>query len=112
MILINENEFKTEVLESCQLVLGNFWAPWCGLCLMLNPILQKLESQWQEELKIVSINADQNLKLATTYRLSSLPTLILWDRGSIIHRFEGFNGREELYHTVNNLMISLTVKSA
>jgi thioredoxin 1 len=112
MIVINQNEFKTNVLESPGPVLVNFWAPWCGLCLMLNPILQKLESEWQENLKIISINADQNLKLANTYRLSSLPTLILWDRGSIIHRFEGFNGREELYNTLNNLIKSLTLKSA
>jgi thioredoxin 1 len=112
MISINENTFRQQVLESSQIVLVNFWAPWCGLCLMLNPILNKLESEWQEELKIISINADQNLQLANNYRLRNLPTLLLINRGEVINRLEGFQSREDLYNNMSNIMLNLMPKSA
>lgn len=112
MISINEKTFRQEVLESSHTVLVNFWAPWCGLCIMLNPILNKLESEWQGQLKIININADQNLQLANSYRLRNLPTLILVNRGEVIHRLEGFHSREDLYNSMSNIMLNLMPKSA
>ena len=83
VLSVTERTFTQEVLESPIPVLVNFWAPWCGLCKLINPQLQKFQSQWGPNVKLVGINADSNFKLANTYRLTSLPTLILFEGGQI-----------------------------
>ena len=112
MIKVNQNNFQQEVLESPQTVLINFWAPWCSLCIMLNPILNQIESQWSEHLKIVSINADDNYQLASIYRLSNLPTLIVFNNGNVVHRLEGFHNREDIYNTIHQTMVKILPESA
>ncbi len=97
MIAVNENSFDQEVLESSVPVLINFWAPWCGVCRLINPILGQVNLFADSRLvKVVSINADENFKLANTYRLKTLPTLLLVQGGHVCERIEGFNGRDEL----------------
>ena len=96
MLSVNEQNFTSVVLESSQPVLVHFWAPWCGLCRLITPFLLKVQSEWEGSLNIVSINADDNFRLANAYRLRSLPTVILFDRGKIVYRLEGFKGREDL----------------
>ncbi|WP_448571910.1 thioredoxin family protein [Trichothermofontia sp.] len=104
MLSVNDKKFKHEVLESPIPVLVNFWAPWCGLCRLVEPSLQDLQAQWIGQVKLVSVNADENFRLATTYRLRNLPTLLLIDRGQVIHRFDSFNGRDDLRLTLNYLL--------
>ncbi|MEB3337534.1 MAG: thioredoxin domain-containing protein, partial [Leptolyngbyaceae bacterium] len=78
---VREQSFKQEVLDSSVPVLVNFWAPWCGICRLITPLLTRLQSEWGDHVKIVSINADESLKLASTYRLTTLPTLLVFESG-------------------------------
>ncbi|MGK7874577.1 MAG: thioredoxin family protein [Xenococcaceae cyanobacterium] len=112
VLSVSEQIFSKEVLNSSQPVLVHFWAPWCDLCRMINPLLVKFQSEWEGQLKLVRINADQSLKLASTYRLKSLPTLILFERGLVVHRLEGFHERDDLHRTLDAVMISLVAQSA
>ncbi len=96
MLSVNEKNFPAIVLESAKPVLVYFWAPWCGLCHFVNPLLGKVKTDLGETLELVNINADANLKLANTYRLRSLPTLLLFDQGQVVQRLDQFRAREDL----------------
>ncbi|MGB7440437.1 MAG: thioredoxin domain-containing protein [Coleofasciculaceae cyanobacterium] len=106
-----ELDFTQEVLESPKPVLVDFSAPWCGLCKLINPTLREFQSEWKDQFKLVRINADDNLKLANAYQLKSLPTLLWIERGQVIHRFEGFNGRDDLRLALEKLMLNLLTSS-
>ena len=112
MLSLNERTFRQEVLESPTPALVDFWAPWCGLCRLIHPLVQEFQSDWAEPVKLVRVNADENLKLANTYRIKSLPTILLFDNGQVVHRLEGFNGREDLRRALKAIMVHSLPKSA
>jgi thioredoxin 1 len=112
MILsVNEKNFSQEVLNSDRLVIVDFWAPWCGLCKAIVPVLLKFQAEATEPIKLVSINADQNLKLANTYRLKSLPTLLVFDRGLLVQRLDDFYSRDGLYQILEKVVLSSVAQS-
>lgn len=100
---ISEQSFNHEVLESTTPVLVNFWAPWCGICRLITPLLSRFQADWGTQVKIVSINADESLKLSSTYRLTTLPTLLFFDNGKVIHRIDSFHGRDDLRLTLEKI---------
>jgi thioredoxin 1 len=112
VLSVNERTFSQEVLDSSTPVLVDFWAPWCGLCRIIHPIIQEFQSDWGEPIKLIRVNADENLKLANTYRLKSLPTLLLFERGQLIHRLEGFHGRDDLRIALKKVIVNSLPKSA
>jgi len=112
VLSLNERTFRQEVLESPTPALVDFWAPWCGLCRLIHPLVQEFQSDWAEPVKLVRVNADENLKLANTYRIKSLPTILLFENGQVVHRLEGFNGREDLRRALKAIMMHSLPKSA
>lgn len=105
VLSVNEKTFKEEVLDSSTPVLVHFWAPWCGLCKMIVPQLVKFQSEWNGQLKLVGVNADESLKLASSYQLKTLPTLILFEDGEIVNRVDHFQVREDFLRTLETFMI-------
>ncbi len=103
VLLVSDRTFNQEVLESPVPVLVNFEAPWCGLCRVIHPLLLQFQAQCQDELKLVGVNADQNFKLSNTYRLKSLPTLLLIENGNVRQRLEGFSGRDDLMKALDEM---------
>jgi thioredoxin 1 len=88
MVSITENSFENEVLKAEQLVLVDFWAPWCGPCKMVAPILEDIAKEYNK-VKIVKVNVDENPGLSSEYGVMSIPTMIVFKDGKMVDKFVG-----------------------
>ena len=95
LVEVNKDNFDKEVLESETRVLADFNASWCGSCKMLKPILEEVSS-CNDNVKIVSINIDDEDELTEKYNVSSIPCLILFDKGNEIKRNIGLISKEDI----------------
>ena len=86
---VTDNNFQAEVLESETPVLVDFWAPWCGPCRMVAPVVEEIAKERAGELKVVKLNIDENQNTAIAYDVMSIPTLILFNHGQVAKRVIG-----------------------
>lgn len=108
VLSVNERTFQQEVLESPIPVLVNFGAPWCGLCRIIQPLLLQFQANCGEQIKLVGVNADDNFKLSNTYRLKTLPTLLLMENGIVRQRLDRFRGRDDLRQALLEIQLTYT----
>jgi thioredoxin 1 len=103
---ITDTNFQSEVLESDVPVLVDFWAPWCGPCRMLTPILEKMAETLGERAKIAKVNVDDNPTIASQYGITSIPTVIVFNKGSVAEQFVGVQTESTYMDTLNKLIAS------
>ncbi|MDX6648726.1 MAG: thioredoxin 1 [Solirubrobacteraceae bacterium] len=93
---VTDSNFQAEVIESDTPVLVDFWAPWCGPCRIVHPVLEQIATERGESLKIVKLNVDENQETAMAYEILSIPTLILFKAGAVAHKVIGAYPKQKL----------------
>jgi thioredoxin 1 len=92
-LTIDDANFEEEVLQSDTPVMVDFWAPWCGPCLLAGPIIDELAEEYKGKVKIGKLNVDENQEHPGKFGIMSIPTVILYKDGKEVERKIGFGGR-------------------
>jgi thioredoxin 1 len=100
-IEITDSSFKNEVIDSEIPVLVDFWAPWCGPCKTIAPVLDELAKEYEGKVKIVKLNVDENQGTASEFGVRSIPTLILFKGGKAVDQTMGAQSKENLKQMVD-----------
>lgn len=101
-----DGNWKSEVLESPIPVMVDFWAPWCGPCKSLSPMIEKLAGEYQGKVKVGKMNTDENMDTPGSLRITAIPTVLFVQGGQVVDRLVGVNPENKYKETLAKLGVS------
>ncbi len=101
---IEDNSFDTEVLQSDKPVLVDFWAPWCGPCKAIGPVVEELSEAFGEQIKFTKCNVDNNPVTPGKYGIKAIPTLIFFKDGNVVEQITGMVAKSKLEDAINSML--------
>lgn len=103
-IELNDENFKSEVLKSDLPVLIDFWAPWCGPCRMVGPIVEEIAKDYEGKLKVGKLNVDENSQTASHYGIMSIPSLLFFKGGKVVDQIVGAVPKQHFIEKVDKII--------
>ncbi len=103
-IAVTDDSFEQEVLKSNTPVVVDFWAAWCGPCKMIAPILEEIASEYDGKLKVAKVDVDSNTKIASQFRIMSIPSLLFFKNGQLVEQVVGAMPKAQLVSKVNKVL--------
>ena len=100
IIEINDSNFEEEVKLSDVPVLVDFWAPWCGPCRKLSPVVDELAEEYADKIKVVKVNTDENLKVTQEFSISGIPCVLIFKGGQAVERLVGLMQKSQLVSNI------------
>jgi thioredoxin 1 len=104
VVEISDQDFEQQVLKATLPVVVDFWAPWCGPCRMIGPIVDKLSEEFKDKVKFCKINVDENQKMAGQYKVMSIPSLIFFKNGQLTDQSMGAVPEKTIRSKVQGLL--------
>jgi thioredoxin 1 len=103
-VAVNDKSFDQEVLKSETPVVVDFWAPWCGPCKMIAPVLEEIATEKGDALKIAKLDIDENPDLAQKFGVMSIPTLLVFKEGQEVSRIVGYRNKTQLVQQLDKAL--------
>ncbi len=101
---LTDDRFEAEVIQSTQPVLVDMWAPWCGPCRMLSPVVEKLGQEYSGKVKVFKLNTDDNPNTAIQFRVQAIPTLLFFKDGKLVEQTVGVQPEKEIRNKLESLL--------
>ena len=103
-IQLTDDSFDAEVLKSPDPVLVDFWAPWCGPCRMLAPVVEELATEYSGKVRVGKLNTDDHPNAASRYRITAIPTLLLFKGGKVVEQITGIRPKADIKKVLDALL--------
>lgn len=100
----NSTNFLSEVLQSEQTVVVDFWAPWCGPCRMISPVIEELAAEYEGKAVVGKLNVDENRQLAVEFGVMGIPTILIFKGEKVVERIVGYRQKKELSEVIDRYL--------
>ncbi|MFH1283703.1 MAG: thioredoxin [bacterium] len=101
---LSESTFQKEIIQGKGVSLVDFWAPWCGPCKMIAPVIDELAQEYKDKVKIAKVNVDNNMQISSQFSIGSIPTLLLFKDGKVVNQVVGLVSKAELKKRIDDVL--------